>query len=109
MEKAKEKHRKREAERARSPNPNVPISVSGVGSMPISSNVNKDGSPSKSGVKSQSPLAFTPTSVMRKMTADRDRHERSDKAESPVVSDLMKDGDRARDHMDNPVSATVQL
>ncbi|XP_069943240.1 uncharacterized protein [Cherax quadricarinatus] len=109
LEKAKEKHRKREAERARSPNPNVPISVSGVGSMPISSNVNKDGSPSKSGVKSQSPLAFTPTSVMRKMTADRDRHERSDKAESPVVSDLMKDGDRARDHMDNPVSATVQL
>ncbi|XP_042204566.1 uncharacterized protein LOC121854170 isoform X3 [Homarus americanus] len=108
LEKAKEKHRKREAERARSPNPNAPVNVSGIGSMSIPSNVNKDGSPSKSGVKSQSPLAFTPTSVMRKMTADRDRHERIDKPDSPVVvGDLMKDNDRTRDQLDNPVSVVA--
>ena len=38
----------------------------------------QDGSPQKSSstAKSQSPLAFTPTSVMRKMTADREKSEK---------------------------------
>ncbi|KAK4326259.1 hypothetical protein Pmani_003196 [Petrolisthes manimaculis] len=110
LEKAKEKHRKREAERARSPNPNTVSTMGGVGPMAIPPNVNKDGSPSKSivvGVKSQSPLAFTPTSVMRKMTADRDRIDRSDKADSPIVE--LKDSERSRDTDQHPVTVSMQL
>lgn len=69
----------------------------------------KDGSPIKSGAKSQSPLAFTPTSVMRKMTADRDRHDRSDKPESPsIVGDLLKDSEKNRDQMEKR-NAAMQL
>ncbi|XP_068242106.1 eukaryotic translation initiation factor 4E transporter-like isoform X2 [Palaemon carinicauda] len=94
LEKAKEKYRKREAERARSPNPNLPVTVSSVGSA-----VHKDGSPSKTVGKSQSPLVFTPTSVMRKMTADKDRHDRSDKPGSPVVSNDLKDSERNREQL----------
>ena len=41
-------------------------------SWPLLSLALQEGSPHKSmTVKSQSPLAFTPTSVMRKMTADK--------------------------------------
>ncbi|CAL4059905.1 unnamed protein product, partial [Meganyctiphanes norvegica] len=86
LEKAKEKHRKREAERAKSPNPSMPGPIQGPGN----SKGPQEGSPNKTGVKSQSPLAFTPTSVMRKMTADKDRHDRSDKPDRHNITPLRK-------------------